>query len=521
MRKVLIIDDSPEDREMVAHALRQDPLVRYTIDCAKTGAAGLAMLQSEGADFDLLILDFRLPDMNAEQIVAQLIGPKLAPPLPIVVLTGSVHGHLLQSEPLAHGVQDYFTKSEITPPVLARVAQNAIERHRLVRRLVESEKIAEEARLEAERANRAKSNFLTLISHELRTPLTAILGFTTLLRKDPLASDAVEMLEMISGSGEHLKDLLNDLIDMAKVESGSLDVDVTPCNARDLLETTCQLMAIKAGDKGLPLTFEPPLGVPAELCTDPFRLRQIVLNLLGNAIKFTTLGEIRCRAAWESEDGRLKVWVSDSGPGIPDKIRDTIFTPFVQGAHVSGEQREGIGLGLAISHRLAAMMGGSLTIESTGPEGTTFLLEIDAPQPEESRSDCEAPIEEEAEVMPQLAGKQILVAEDTKAIRFLVKRLLAPTGASIDFVENGEEAHKQALSHGGYDAIIMDMLMPVMDGFTATRTLREVGVTIPIFALTAAAHSDELARCTAAGCTEVLTKPIDPDDLYRALSQVR
>ncbi|MCA9150603.1 MAG: response regulator [Planctomycetales bacterium] len=520
-RNVLIVDDSPEDREMVTRALRRDSYCRYTISEVQTGAEGLEMLRKHSDSFDLVFLDYHLSDMNADQFVAKLTGSVDVPDVPIIVLTGSTSNWEVAGGPLQHGIQDFFTKAEITPAVMARIASNAIERHRLLRRLVVSEQAAEAARQAAEQANRGKSQFIALISHELRTPLTAILGFADILRDNPNCVDAAEIVKMITESGQHLHELLNDLIDIAKVEAGTLDIEPRPFNPRALITTTCQLLAIRAGDKGLSLKFEIDPSLPSVVRSDPIRLRQILINLLGNAIKFTAGGEIRCVAKWDAEEDRLTARVSDTGPGIPtDKIAH-IFDPFVQGEASGASRREGIGLGLAISRRLAEMMGGGVSIESTGPTGTTFVFSIQSP-PTTQNSVVNPTPGADVNGVPNLGGRKLLVAEDTRAIQMLLRRLLNDTGASVEIVDNGLQAIQrlEGKAKPPYDLIIMDMMMPVMDGFDATREIRARGLTVPVLALTAAAHEEDEHRCYDAGCDNVLTKPLDVIALYGTLCQL-
>ncbi|TWT78036.1 Sensor protein TorS [Posidoniimonas polymericola] len=520
-RRVLIIDDTPEDREIVTRALRQDSQVRYDLKEVTSGTEGLNELQRANSPYDLVFLDYQLPDMNAEQFVSKLIGPDQAPAVPIIVLTGSMAVDFSAIGPLEHGVQDFFTKNEVTPEVLGRVAKNAIERHRLLRRLVDSERAADEARESAERASRAKSHFLTLISHELRTPLTAILGFAKLLTDNPSAEDADQMLRMVSDSGEHLRDLLNDLIDMAKVEAGTLDVEMEEFNPSDVIRATCQLMELRASDKGLTLTHELADNIPPAVCSDPTRVRQVLINLLGNAIKFSETGGIRCRAVYDEQQTKLVMLVSDTGPGVPDSLAETLFTPFVQGGRNSKDgHREGVGLGLAISHRLAEMMGGDLSLESTGQSGSTFRFSVLAEEPGSSDSSCGTRVAAEtvsSDAAPDFAGKRVLVAEDTLANQYLIRRLLEPTGVGIEIAENGAEAVRLA-ANSDFDLILMDMLMPVMDGYTATEQLCQQDCPAPIIAITAAAIASDNRRCRRAGCADIITKPIDSDRLFSVLA---
>src|SRR5690606_37842922 len=251
------------------------------------------------------------------------------PPVPIVLLMATPNG-ISSAELLELGVQDFFAKEALTPEILSRVAESAVERHRLLRQLAASEREAEMARFQADRANRAKSQFLTTMSHELRTPLTAILGFTELLRSDPECPDASEMLEMMANSGEHLSELLDDLIDIAKVEAGTLEVELSPCDIHELVHNACELMRLRASDSALRFECTIDPSVPRGVCTDPVRYRQVLTNLLSNAIKFTDHGGIRVDVTYDQqeEQGFLTTRVIDTGPGITSEVVDLIFTPF-------------------------------------------------------------------------------------------------------------------------------------------------------------------------------------------------
>ncbi|MAT73141.1 MAG: hypothetical protein CMJ58_26955 [Planctomycetaceae bacterium] len=528
IRHVLVVDDNPDDRAAVVRSLRADTANRYTFHEAESGAEALKLYAVASDALDLIVLDYRLNDMNAGEIVAQMLKDDEIPSVPIVLLTGTMGGEG-RSELLALGVQDYFSKSAVTSELLPRIADNAIERHRLMWQLYESEQAAAAAQDEAERANRVKSQFLTSISHELRTPLTAILGFTELVRRDPTAADADRMLEMMATNGNHLAELLDDLIDIAKIEADRLEVVASPSRLRDVIQAACDLMAVRACENGLKLRCDIAPSVPEKAAIDPMRLRQILINLLSNAIKFTDAGEVRCNAICTDGD-EVVIRVEDTGRGIATEKVARIFDPFVQGDDSADKRRTGVGLGLAISKRLAQMMGGDLTIESTSPQGTTFLLTIEAPctegEPANGQRTLGGPVGNAfraAASEDSWAGKRVLLAEDTPANRFLLRKLLEPTGVELDCVEDGEQAVKRALvrlAEGDpYDLLLMDMQMPVMDGFEAVTQLVRLGHAAPIIAVTAAALSAERERCMAVGCSEVVTKPIDFDELQFVMNK--
>ena len=242
-REILIVDDSASDREAIAHALRNDRTCRYKFHQAATGAQALELVRLANGNIDLIILDWHLPDLTGIEFVRALRGNAQIPPYPIVLITSSGSTAIAQ-DALLVGVQDFFTKSMVRGDILPLVTRNAMERFRLIQRLVYSERDAQEAKLRAEDANRAKSNFLTSMSHELRTPLTAVLGLAELLLDDPNACDARQMLEMIQSNGKHLAELLNDILDLAKIEAGHSDIKLLPCEPLRIVYELCSSTAL-------------------------------------------------------------------------------------------------------------------------------------------------------------------------------------------------------------------------------------------------------------------------------------
>ncbi|MFN3152550.1 response regulator [Bremerella sp.] len=514
----LIIDDSDVDRDAVISALRKDMTSRYRFTEASTGAEGLAKIESLKSEVDLVFLDYRLPDMDARKFVELLLAETSIPPVPIVLVTGSIDSSALDTTFLKRGVQDFFGKSQITEQILPRIARNAMERHKLLLKVVESERKAEQAMMLADQANRAKSQFLTSLSHELRTPLTAIIGFAEILEHNLDADDAGKMLGMISSSGEHLLELINDLLDIAKVEAGTLEVEPVPTDVNRLIESTCELVKYRATTSGLELRRELPQNCPKLLNVDPVRLRQVLINLLGNAIKFTDQGWVKCEAEYDYSHQRLSIRVTDTGPGIPPEVVSRIFSPFNQGPASLEKKRMGIGLGLAISRELATKMGGFLRLQETTAEGSTFLMELDAPEchDEQKHHDQEKKSADES-VDAAWNGRSVLIAEDVEANRYLLQKMCARLGVQPDFAEDGKQACDKVFSRhaegGVYDLVIMDMQMPLLDGYEATRLIKSKNVTTPVIALTAAVLSDDIERCLSAGCDQVLVKPVNVTDL--------
>jgi signal transduction histidine kinase/ActR/RegA family two-component response regulator len=387
-------------------------------------------------------------------------------------------------------------------------------------------------RAQAEASNKAKSEFLANMSHEIRTPMNAILGFTELLQADNISpEDRKDYIQTIQRNGDHLLCVINDILDLSKVESGKMTVESVQTPLPELVGRVCSLMRPKAEQKGLHLEQELGDDLPQIVLTDPVRLRQILLNLLGNAIKFTEAGFVRLSLSHEQRDANrcaLIFEISDSGIGIPaDKI-DRLFQPFNQADESTTRNFGGTGLGLALSKQFAELLGGRIEVESTLGEGSTFRVTvqvrvIDTPSAEVQR-DVAKPADE-AESKPtatQFPGVRVLLAEDGKDNQRLVMFHLRKLGVETVLCENGKDAAEQALAARDQgtpmDLILMDMQMPVLDGYSATKLLREKGYTGRIVALTAHAMQGDRQQCIDAGCDDYATKPISREKLAKLIS---
>ncbi len=383
------------------------------------------------------------------------------------------------------------------------------------------------ARDEAESASRAKSEFLANMSHEIRTPMNAILGFTDLLKRGYHrdARDAEKYLNTIQASGRHLLDLINDILDLSKVEAGRLDVEKVRFPPHRIIHEVTQILAVKAAEKGLVLGVDIRRPIPESILSDPARLRQIVTNLLGNALKFTERGRVDLRLAME-EGQRMVVEVADTGIGIPVDKLESIFEPFVQAEASTMRRFGGTGLGLAISRRFARALGGDITVTSAPGQGSVFRLVLDTGPlegiallaPDEAMQ-AATPPEEPTSFGWRFAPARILVVDDGAENRELVRLVLEEAGLKVGEAENGQVAlDRIAAEH--YDLILMDMQMPVLDGFSATRQLRESGCKLPIVALTANAMKGFEQELLDVGCTAYLTKPIDIDRLLECIAHI-
>ena len=359
-------------------------------------------------------------------------------------------------------------------------------------------------RLEAEHASQAKSLFLANMSHEIRTPLGAVLGFADLLREPNLsANERQEYVEIIHRTGLTLSKIINDILDLSKVEAGRIEIESADVDLRALLSDIRDAMVIRCAEKAVELRLYIENSVPRSVRTDGLLLRQVLMNLLSNAAKFTERGaiELTCRRA----GAMLEFRVSDTGIGMTNLEGRRIFQAFTQVDSSSERKYEGTGLGLVLSRQLARLLGGDVRLVSTRPgEGSTFLATI-AFEPAARKLPS---ARELAPTGAEFEGKKILVVEDVEENRLLVQRILAKQGLAVDFAVNGEEGVAKATS-SDYDLVMMDVQMPVMDGYTATRRLRTLGYDKPIIALTAHAMKEDRVRCMEAGYTDYLTKPID------------
>jgi PAS domain S-box-containing protein len=388
------------------------------------------------------------------------------------------------------------------------------------------------ARAIAESANRAKSDFLANMSHEIRTPMNAILGFTEVMMRGYATSPTQQKyyLSTIRSSGKHLLNLINDILDLSKVEANRLEVERTDCNPQRIILDTLAVLSVQAEEKGISLTYSTKGPVPEIIKSDPTRLRQIVTNLLGNAVKFTSQGGVQVEAAFSSENDqpRLLIAIKDSGIGMSLEARGKIFQPFVQADGSTTRNFGGTGLGLVISKRFANALGGDIIVTSEPGKGSTFTVDIAAPFKASTRFldasqarevwQTEAAERDQMATTTSLPAVRILVVDDGEANRALLQLVLSKAGARVETVENGQEALDAVAESPDFDLILMDMQMPVLDGYTATGTLRERGFTRPIIALTGNAMLGDEERCRSAGCSGFLTKPIEIGEL---LTQVK
>jgi signal transduction histidine kinase/CheY-like chemotaxis protein len=375
----------------------------------------------------------------------------------------------------------------------------------------------------AEAATRAKSEFLANMSHEIRTPVAAMVGFADMmLDPEQTPSDRLDGLQTIRRNAKHLLDVINEILDLSKIEAGRMTVENIETELPPLLSDVLSIMRPRALEKGLDLNLRFADKVPRTVVTDPVRAKQILMNLVGNALKFTEKGRVEIQVSPLPAEGALQFDVVDSGIGISQEQIDKLFQPFVQADGSTTRRFGGTGLGLTISKHLAQMLGGDITVRSTVGLGSIFSAKITGAG--DGTGECCRV--EDAMVVPQagptiivttISGK-ILLAEDGKDNQRFISAMLRKTGAEVVIADNGRIAVDMALSQK-FDLILMDMQMPELDGYAATSLLRKKGYTGPIVALTAHAMADDRAKCMQAGCTDYLVKPIDRKHLVETSSK--
>jgi len=381
----------------------------------------------------------------------------------------------------------------------------------------------------AERANQAKSEFLANMSHEIRTPMNAILGFADVLRRGLVESrdDAMRYLNTIHSSGRHLLELINDILDLSKVESGHFQIEFTETRPHELIHELITVLDVRAQEKGISLEYTSDGEIPVTLETDPTRLRQIITNLVGNSLKFTETGGVKVVTRYLKKTSQLQIDVIDTGIGMKKETLENIFNPFVQADSSVTRRFGGTGLGLAISKKFAKHMNGDIIVNSEEGKGSIFSVLIGVNVADDAQfMDAATALEQFRSRTDQhfdmstlnIKRSTVLVVDDGEANRQLIALILSRAGLNVLQAENGQVA-LDAMSENEVDLVLMDMQMPVMDGYTATETLRARGVTIPIYALTGNAMKGDEEKCRTAGCSGFLTKPVDMDLLLDTMAQ--
>lgn len=510
----------------------------YHVDNAFQGEQGLELAESaieKSKPYDMAFVDMRMPPgWDGVETIQRLWN--VDPELQIVICTAfsdytweELIEHVGQSDKLLI-LKKPFDNVEVAQLAAALVAKRTLghlasTKMNLLEQMVgERTKRLEQARAAAEEASVAKSQFLANMSHEIRTPLTSILGYSeTFLSGEAaenLTAEQTQAVETISNSGHHLMQLINGILDLSKVESGKLQLESIWCDLRSLANEVAETMQVQARMRGIELSVEVCEPFPTQIKGDPVRIRQILLNLMGNAVKFTTEGSVtlKLHARSEGDDKVALLEVLDTGIGIEPEKLGTVFDAFTQADGSTTRKYGGTGLGLTVSKRLALKMGGDIIVNSKVNEGSSFRLEIPFTEMREDRSG-DTPVAREVDTSASgLAGLRILLAEDERVNQHLIKVILRKAGAEVEVADDGPEAFRKIVAswEGGdaFDCVLLDMQMPGMDGYTVVGKLREMGYERPVIALTAHAMQSDRKKCMDAGCDEFASKPIQKKPLF-------
>ncbi len=530
---ILMIDDQPSNLHVLAAALKAD----YRLRVATDGPGGLALARQDERP-RLILLDVMMPGMSGIEVLRELRAAPDTADIPVILVTADA-SEQTQLDALELGADDYLHKPVVARALLARVRNLLLRRAaeeesrrlnveleaRVRERTAELETLNQElvaARDTALAANRAKSLFLANMSHELRTPLNAILGFAQLMVHDErIPEDQRHNLAIVNRSGQHLLALINDVLEIARIESGRIERIERPFDLFDLLDSIVEVMALRAETKGLALRLERAAGLPRQVTGDLGKLRQILLNLLSNAVKYTPHGGVTLSveaAATGDDRVEIRFTVEDSGVGISAAELERIFQPFYQTAH-GVALGEGTGLGLAISREYAELLGGQLDAESTPGAGSRFRLRLPL-----AISATTGAGGEPRRILGLAAGepsRRILVAEDHPDNQALITAILEQAGFQCRVAGDGHEAVALFQTWSPH-LVLMDMRMPGMDGYAASRAIRALpnGDRTPIVALTASAFAEEQPEILAAGCIDIIRKPVEADVLLERIGRL-
>lgn len=395
------------------------------------------------------------------------------------------------------------------------------ERTKELRNLVEDFKKMKD---KAEKATAAKSAFLANMSHEIRTPMNGVMGMNDLLLETNLTDEQRELSSMVKKSAKSLLRVINDILDFSKIEAGKMRIEKVPIQLRDFVKEIVQILSFSTNDKGLAIEYTIDEKIPAYLLGDPVRIRQILMNYGGNAVKFTNKGSVSFHAELlEANNGlyTIKFSVKDTGLGIPTEKQKDIFDSFTQGDPSTTRKYGGTGLGLAICRQLAELMGGEVGVESEPDKGSTFWFRITLEEGRPEEADAHLPHSNNVNTPLNLSNKlKILIAEDNQINQIVAKKILEKEGFEVDIVDTGKKA-LEAVRQNNYAFVFMDIQMPEMDGYEATREIRKIENNsdrhTPIIALTASAMEEDRERCLDAGMDEYLAKPIEKEELIRVL----
>jgi len=521
---ILVIDDVIENVAVLGATFSEVAEVQF----ATSGQEGLALARRTVPD--LILLDVMMPDMDGFQVCERLQQEDATRAIPVIFVTARTDA-ASESRGLALGAVDFIHKPLRPDLVQARVRLH-LELARRARALEAAnqaleDKVAQrtqdlmDALQRAEGAARSKTDFLARMSHELRTPLNAVIGLSQVgLREEAAGRAAQSLYPRILSAGQHLLRVVNDVLDFSRIEAGKCTVESQPFDLASTVAQAAQLLEPQALAEGIALHVDWSPGPRPQVMGDAQRIQQVLVNLLSNAVKFTEKGQVRLRVS--SVDARHVFEVTDTGIGLTPEQIARLFQPFEQADSSSTRRHGGTGLGLVISRHLAREMGGDITVRSTPGQGSSFTFTVTLPEAPTRDTEPGALIGGTG----RLDGLRVLAAEDMEVNRFLLARILEQEDARVQFAEDGAAAVRAVQAQAGgaaasapFDIVLMDLQMPEMDGFEATRRIRQIRPDLPVIGLTAHALPEERARCHAAGMVGHVAKPVDVEELVGAIQR--
>ncbi len=518
-KAILIIDDNVNNIKVIVDYLKESG---FETAVARNGIKGLK--RAELLRPALILLDIMMPEMDGFETCRRLKENNAIKDIPVIFMTAldSIENKI---KAFTCGGVDYITKPAQREEVLVRVHTHLKIRHQAIE--------IETARQAAVEADKAKSRFLANMSHEIRTPMNAIVNMARFLADTKLNHEQQEYTDTILASSDILLSVINDILDFSKIEAGKLDLEIIDFNPRNMVRELARFFSSKANEKGLGLEHYIDPGVPQYLRGDPARLRQVLLNYINNAVKFTEKGEIEIHVSLKEQNNSyimLYCSVTDTGIGISENRMDLLFHPFSQADASTTRKYGGTGLGLAVSKQLAEMMGGQTGVESEEGVGSTFwftaMLEKSEDEIEISKLEYQN-LKPDEKVPPgsdfhfPVSDIRILLVEDNPVNQKVALAILENYGFSFDVANNGKEA-VEILEANDYDLVLMDIQMPVMDGVEATKIIRDPGSevrnhNIPIIAMTAHAMRGDRDHYIEAGMDDYVSKPLNPKDLFTVI----
>ena len=503
---ILVVDDDAINREVVRSKLFQ----KYELDFAETGKECLDKISSNPPD--LILLDLMMPGMSGYDVLERMNNITFEDPVPVICLSAKTQIASI-NRALRLGAVDYITKPFNGEELIVRIETHLKQSWLLIK---------------AQESSRLKNEFLANMSHEIRTPMNAVIGLTDALLATNLSKKQISFINMLKDSGEHLMSIINDILDFSKIEAGKLDFQFTDFAIHKVVKNIVEMLSIKAKENNVKLSFTISPEVPDALYGDPVRIKQIIMNLAGNAVKFTHDGTVDIFVKMEEENYQyvmIHVRVVDSGIGIPEDKIESLFNPFVQVDGSATRKFGGTGLGLSISKKLVNQMNGTIGVDSEDGKGSTFWFTVMLKKSQKSVDDILKTAQTSKDAIPlseiSKENTRILLAEDNIINQKVALVILENCGFNADVVNNGQEA-VDALGSKHYDIVLMDCQMPVLDGYEATHIIRNPQSPVQnhqviIVAMTANAMQGDKEKCLNAGMDDFLAKPIKADRLNEIL----